>query len=93
VLDERVMNVALGLMGLLVVIVTLCATSLAANSVVPGRGGPSSRLMVRYFRSGQLVADVRTACSMVQFLLEPDVTTLNAFPLALLFSTASARLS
>ncbi len=66
--------VLFGLAGLFLMTIVFLAGSLPAN---PNAPPGLSAAMVRYFRSGQLAADARTACSLAQFLLdlEPSVVT------------------
>ena len=73
-MPNTLLSMAFGLVGLLVMAIALFAGPSPANPSVPRPRGPAAVGSMRYFRSGQLAADARTAYSMVKWLLDfpPD---------------------
>jgi hypothetical protein len=69
-LAETAMFVTLGLVGLFAVIIAFLAGSAPASPKTRLSGNLQRVPVVRYLRSGQLVADARTAGAMIQYLLD-----------------------
>ena len=81
-LPSPVFGIIAGLVGLFMMAIALFAEQLPANPNVPQPGRSSAVGMVGYVRSGQLAADARTACSMVQWLLDPEPDLVPTLSLA-----------
>jgi hypothetical protein len=64
---ETAVYAILGLASLLTIVIALLSGSLPQGP----QGDPTS-ILARYVRSGQVLADCRTATAMLHYLLEPE---------------------
>ena len=74
---ESAVFAMLGLVGFVSVAIALISSSIPAGSHEDPFGNLAKAPVIRYFRSGQLLADMRTAAAMVHYFFESEPAPLT----------------